>query len=65
MGDSSVVLTPIRRSGHWRVKMTWPGNKISSHYFGKFNSQADAEKWIAEYRWLIRRQNDIEAANDH
>jgi hypothetical protein len=29
------------------------------------NSQAEAEKWIVEHRWLMRRQNDLEAANDH
>ena len=63
MGDSSVVLRPIRQSGHWRVKMTWPDQ--TTRYFGKFNSQADAEKWIVEHRWLMQRQNDLKAANDH
>jgi len=49
--------------GHWRVKMTWPDQ--TTRYFGKFNSQADAERWIVEHRWLMRRQKDLEAANDH
>jgi hypothetical protein len=63
MGDRSVVLTPIRQSGYWRVEIAWPDHP--PRYFGKFPSKDEAEKWIAEHRWLIRRQNDIEAANDH
>jgi hypothetical protein len=52
MGDRSVVLTPIKQSGYWRVRMTWPDKKISSRYFGKFKSEANAKKWIEEHRWL-------------
>ena len=44
MGDGSAVLTPISRSGHWRVRMMWPNNK--PRYFGKFLSKREAEKWI-------------------
>ena len=63
MGDRSVVLTPIRQSRYWRVKIKWPD--AAPRYFGKFNSRTDAEQWIDEHRWLIRRQNNIEAADDH
>jgi hypothetical protein len=47
---SSIVLTPITQSGYWRVKIAWP-NK-TPHYFGKFQSREEAEKWIEKHRWL-------------
>jgi hypothetical protein len=30
--------------------MVWPDS--NPRFFGKFNSQTDAEKWIAEHQWL-------------
>jgi len=63
MGDRSVVLSPIKQSGCWRVEIKWPDHP--PRYFGKFNSRTDAEEWINLHHWLIQRQNDIEAANDH
>ena len=51
MGDlSPLVLTPIRLSGYWRVKMAWPNNNV--RYFGKFLSRREAEKWIEKHAWL-------------
>jgi hypothetical protein len=55
-GVSSIVLTPITQSGHWRVKIAWP-NK-TPHYFGKFQSRAEAEKWIEEHRWLTEQAQE-------
>jgi hypothetical protein len=52
---SSVVLTPVKR-GRWRVKIAWPDTP--SRYFGKFNSQAEAERWIAEHQWLIEQHQE-------
>jgi len=37
--------------------MEWP-NK-NPHFFGKFRSQAEAEKWIAEHRWLTEQRTNI------
>ena len=53
---SSVVLTPVTQAGYWRVKIAWP-NK-TPHFFGKFQSQAEAEKWIEEHRWLTRQPQE-------
>jgi hypothetical protein len=65
MDDRSVVLTPISRSGYWRVRMMWPNNK--ARYFGKFVSQREAEKWIEKHSWLIeqtkKRQEKPRAGN--
>jgi len=46
----AVVLTPFSQSGYWRVEIAWPD--MTPRYFGKFQSQAEAEKWIEEHRWL-------------
>jgi hypothetical protein len=51
------VLTAVAQSRYWRVKMEWP-NK-NPHFFGQFRSQAEAEKWIAEHRWLTERRTNI------
>jgi hypothetical protein len=53
----TVVLTAAAQSRYWRVKVEWPNKR--SHFFGKFRSQAEAEKWIAEHRWLTERRTNI------
>jgi len=41
--------------------MEWPNKH---HFFGKFRSQAEAEKWIAEHRWLTEQRTNIIIADD-
>ena len=53
---SSLVLTAVAEASYWRVKIAWP-NK-TPHYFGKFQSQAEAEKWMEEHRWLITQPQE-------
>jgi hypothetical protein len=38
------------------VEIAWP-NK-TPRYFGKFHSQAEAEKWIANHHWLTERDQE-------
>jgi hypothetical protein len=63
---SSVVLTPVAEAGYWRVKLAWP--KRTPHYFGKFQSRTEAERWIAEHHWLTEQRQepdvDPEVPND-
>jgi hypothetical protein len=56
---STAVLLPIRQGDDWRVKIAWP--HAIPRYFGKFNSQAEAEKWIEDHRWLTtqRQKSDV------
>jgi hypothetical protein len=56
----TVVLTAVARSGYWRVKIAWP-NK-SPHFFGNFLSQAKAEKWIEQHRWLTEQRQEPDVA---
>ena len=58
---NSVKLTPIALKGYWRVKMTWPNKTL--HFFGKFLSRAEAEKWIEQHRWL-QHQEPTSRASD-
>jgi hypothetical protein len=59
MGDlSPLVLTPIRQSGYWRVKMAWPNNTV--RFFGKFLSLREAEKWIEKHRWLSKQNQKLD-----
>ena len=54
---SSVVLTPVVAArGIWRVKIAWPD--ATPRYFGKFKSQAEAEKWIELHRWLTEQRQE-------
>jgi len=49
-----VLMQPVVVSGgHWRVRMTW--SQHPARYFGKFDSKAEAERWIAEHRWLTKQ----------
>jgi hypothetical protein len=52
----TVVLTPVRELDYWRVKIAWP-NK-TPHFFGKFQSQVEAEKWIEEHLWLLTQSQE-------
>jgi hypothetical protein len=59
---SSVVLSLVKQARCWRVKLAWP--ERSPRYFGKFDSQAAAEKWIEDHRWLTtQRQEPDEEPN--
>lgn len=55
----SVVLTPVRQRDHWLVKMTW---WRKTRYFGQFDSEAAAEKWIGEHHWLTDQRENANAA---
>jgi hypothetical protein len=68
---SSVELTPVVTAGGiWRVKISWPVH--GPRFFGRFNTEAEAEKWIAEHHWLTEQHpepdlphaDDPEAPND-
>jgi hypothetical protein len=50
----TVVLTPVWHRNYWCVKITW--RKKTPRYFGRFVSQADAEKWIAAHSWLTEQR---------
>ena len=52
----TVVLTPVARSGYWRVEIAWPNR--TPHFFGKFLSKAEAEKWIEQHRWLTAQRQE-------
>jgi len=50
---NSATLKPVCQKGYWRVKMVWSDRH---HFFGKFLSQAEAEKWIEQHRWLTEQR---------
>jgi len=59
-------MRPVYRQGRWRVQITWP--QSPPRYFGKFDSEPEAERWIAEHRWLtiqnLERPIDPTEKND-
>ena len=57
---SSVVLTPVEEAGHWRVKLAWA--RKTPHYFGKFQTKEEAERWIAEHHWLTAQSQEPDVA---
>jgi hypothetical protein len=57
------VLTAIRQSDHWRVKIAWPAvwpAKRIARYFGQFKSQAEAERWIKQHHWMTEQPAEPE-----
>lgn len=52
----SCVVSSVRQADYWRVKMKWP-NSIP-RFFGRFNTEAEAERWIAEHRWLTEQREE-------
>jgi hypothetical protein len=58
-GVGSLVLTPVRRSDCWRVELAWPSHP--RRYFGNFDSQAEAEKWIKAHDWLTKQSQERDA----
>ena len=52
----AVELTPFGQSGYWRVEIAWPD--ATPRYFGKFQSQSEAEKWIEQHRWLTEQTQE-------
>ncbi len=49
----AVLLVPVRQDDHWRVQLAWPNG--NTRHFGKFSSQPEAERWIAEHHWLTEQ----------
>ncbi len=50
---AGVLLVPVRQDDHWRVQLAWANGK--TRYCGKFGSQPEAERWIAEHHWLTEQ----------
>jgi hypothetical protein len=54
------------------VASTWSALLRCPRFFGRFNTEAEAEKWIAEHHWLTEQHpepdlphaDDPEAPND-
>ncbi len=63
---NSVKLTPVALKGYWRVKLAWPN--ATPRIFGRFDTKAEAEKWIEKHRWLQHQEPTSRASdksNDH
>jgi hypothetical protein len=56
----SATLQPVAQKGFWRVKLAWPNRHL---FFGKFLTQAEAEKWIEQHRWLTEQHQKANAAS--
>jgi hypothetical protein len=56
----TVVLTAVVRAGYWRVRIAWPTS--IPRYFGRFDTQAEAEKWIEQHRWLTEQHQKPDVA---
>jgi hypothetical protein len=43
----------------------WPGKEPAPRYFGKFNSQVEAERWIKAHHWLTEQPPELEWARHY
>jgi hypothetical protein len=43
-------LKAIMRGDRWRIQMSWPG--YNPRFFGDFDSEAEAERWIKQHTSL-------------
>jgi hypothetical protein len=53
------MLSPVKQADHWRVKIAWPGQV--ARFFGRFDTEAEAERWIEEHRWLTEQRQEPDA----
>jgi hypothetical protein len=51
---AGIVMQPVKSRGHWRVQMTWPSHP--KRYIGRFDSEAEAKRWISEHSWLLKKK---------
>ena len=52
MGDGGAILSIVQSGAIWRVRIAWPN--CPARYFGKFNSETEAQKWIAAHASLTK-----------
>ena len=43
-------LPPVKRGDRWRIQMSWPD--YNPRFFGEFDSEAEAARWIKQHSWL-------------
>ena len=63
VGMERTQLTSVERNGHWTVRLTWPNGSI--HYVGRYAGRREADRWIAEHRWMTAErieESDIPAS---
>ena len=53
MGDGGAILSIVQSGAIWRVRIAWPN--YPARYFGKFNSETEAQKWIAAHDSLTKQ----------
>jgi hypothetical protein len=51
---SQTQLSAVERDGHWTVRIKWPNGPL--HYFGSYTTRGEAEKWIADHRWMTAKR---------
>jgi hypothetical protein len=56
MGKLRTALSTANQHGIWRVRIFWPNGSIN--HFGRFVSEAEATKWIAEHDWMTHSTID-------
>ena len=43
-------LKAVKRGDRWRIQMSWPDRM--PRFFGEFETEAEAARWIKEHSWL-------------
>ncbi len=43
-------LKPVKWGARWRIQMSWPD--YNPRYFGDFDGEVEAVRWIKEHSWL-------------
>jgi hypothetical protein len=61
---STVTLTPVAKAVYWRVKIAWPNPSphTKPRYFGKFQTKAEAQKWIERHHWMTEQRQEPDLA---
>jgi hypothetical protein len=43
-------LKPVQGGDRWRIRISWPN--YNPCFFGYFDSEAEAARWIKKHSWL-------------
>jgi hypothetical protein len=55
-GQLEIKVTPVAKANYWLVTIAWPNETL--HFVGKFQTKAEAEKWIERHPRMTEQRQE-------